>query len=410
MFDRNILHFDGDSFFASVEQALDWRLKGKPLVTGGERGAITSASLEAKRIGIGRGLTLREAKKLCPELIVVSGDYLSYSIFAERMYTIVRDFTPIVEEYSIDECFADITGLDRVFKMSHEDIALAIKKKLEESLGLTFGVGLGPNKVLAKVASKHQKPAGFTVIKKENLKQFLKDLPLGKVWGIGPSTSITLSKAGVFTALQFAQKTKEWIEHYKISKPYREIWLELHGYYAKELSLEYETPHSIIKSRTFRPPSSSRDYIFSELSKNIEAACFKARRHGVRVGEFRFYLKTQEFTYHGLELKVTIPTSSPTEILKIVEKYFDKVWRPGVIYRATGISFRMFTKEEATTSDLFGKSKDTEKQIKMFQAVDQVSNKFGDHSIYLGSSAQALGKKISSHKKVLDIPILGSVR
>ena len=180
MFERVILHFDGDSFFASVEQVMDYRLRGRPLVTGGERGAITSASIEAKRLGINRGVSLRDAKKLCPELVIVSSDYVSYAIFAERMYAIVREFTPLIEEYSIDECFADITGLDRVFKMSYADIAIAIKKKLETSLGLTFGVGLGPNKVLAKVASKHRKPAGFTIIRQNTLESFLKNLPIGE--------------------------------------------------------------------------------------------------------------------------------------------------------------------------------------------------------------------------------------
>ena len=113
---KAIVHFDGDSFFASVEQVLNFRLKGKPIVTGAERGAITSASIEAKKMGVGRGVSLRDARKLCPQLLVVPSNYLAYSIFARRMYSIVREFTPLVEEYSIDECFADITGLDKKYK------------------------------------------------------------------------------------------------------------------------------------------------------------------------------------------------------------------------------------------------------------------------------------------------------
>src|SRR4051812_2148322 len=109
-FPRAIVHFDGDSFFASVEQLMNHELRGKPVVTGGERGAATSLSYEAKRMGANRGMSLQEIKKLCPDVVVVSSDYLSYSIYARRMYSIVRSFTPDVEEYSIDECFADITG------------------------------------------------------------------------------------------------------------------------------------------------------------------------------------------------------------------------------------------------------------------------------------------------------------
>jgi len=415
MFGKVILHFDGDSFFASVEQVMDYRLRGKPLVTGGERGAITSASYEAKKRGVNRGVSLRDARRLCPDLIVVSGDYLSYSIFAERMYAIVREFTPLIEEYSIDECFADITGLDRAMKMSYEDIALTIKKKLETSLGLTFGVGMGPCKVLAKVASKHRKPAGFTVISADNLHDFLKDLPLGKVWGIGPATSIALAKVGVFTALAFAKKPKAWVEHHQISKPYRETWLELQGYYVKELSLSGDIPHSIIRSRTFSPPSSDRAFVFSQLSKNIEAACLKARRYRLRSREILFYLKTQTFTYHGFDIPIPLATSSPNDILHLVKEHFDSVYRPGVLYRATGVTLKMFLPEKEVTHDLFGGSTQTEKSAEVFKTLDRIAHKYGEHAVHLGSSAIALytsGDRVSGKRidKTVDIPLVGTIR
>ena len=410
MFERVILHFDGDSFFASVEQVMDYRLRGRPLVTGGERGAITSASIEAKKIGINRGVSLRDAKKLCPELVVVSSDYVSYAIFAERMYAIVREFTPLIEEYSIDECFADITGLDRVFKMSYADIAIAIKKKLETSLGLTFGVGLGPNKVLAKVASKHRKPAGFTIIRQNTLESFLKTLPLEKVWGIGPSTSTALSKLGVFTALDFASKNSGWIDHNHISKPYRETWLELQGYFQKKLSLKPDVPKSIIRSRTFSPPSSDKEFVFSQLSKNIESASAKARSHGLRAGLFYFYLKTQDFQYQGKDISLMIPSSSPNDIISLVKKYFCEVWRSGVVYRASGISLRGFISNTKTTNDLFGESVKTEKSAVVFRCLDKLSAKYGEHTVFMGSSLRALTFSGVDSGRPLDIPMVGKVR
>ena len=109
---RAIVHFDGDSFFASVEQAKDYRLRGKPVVTGGERGAVTSLSKEAKMLGAHRGMPMQEIRRVCPSVIVLAGDYTAYSIYAKRMYAIAKTFTTKVEEYSIDECFADITGLN----------------------------------------------------------------------------------------------------------------------------------------------------------------------------------------------------------------------------------------------------------------------------------------------------------
>ena len=232
-FPHAILHFDGDAFFASVEQTMDFRLRGKPVITGGERGAPTSLSYEAKARGLHRGMTMREIKIRCPEAIIVPSDYKTYSMYARRMYSIVRRYAPDVEEYSIDECFADITGLEAQYGMSYEDIALLIKEELESSLGLTFGVGLAPTKTLAKIASKAHKPAGFTPIGMEELDAFLKGTPIHYVWGLGGASGSHLQGLGVMTSYDFIQKEEWWLSFNKLGKHYRDIWLELRGEYIK---------------------------------------------------------------------------------------------------------------------------------------------------------------------------------
>src|SRR5450759_1273607 len=111
--DCTLLHVDADGFFAAVEQALNPSLRGRPVVTGAERGIIAAASYEAKACGVSRGLQLHEAKRLCPDLVILPSDYESYSLYSQRMFEILRRFTPLVEEYSIDEAFADLSGCDR---------------------------------------------------------------------------------------------------------------------------------------------------------------------------------------------------------------------------------------------------------------------------------------------------------
>ncbi len=408
-FERAILHFDGDSFFASVEQVMDYRLRGKPLVTGGERGAITSASIEAKKMGVNRGLTLKMAREMCPGLIIKNGDYLSYSIFAHRMYRLVREVASDVEEYSIDECFADITGLDQVYQKSYEEIALMIKARLETSLGLTFGVGLGPSKVLAKVASKHRKPGGFTVVTPENLPDFLHTLPVGKVWGIGPAMSIALGKLGVRTASDLIESEEGWLEARGVNRPLREIRLELMGYSLRPVSDEHDLPKSIIKSRTFSPPSTDRAFIFSQLSKNIETACSEARRQNLFPREAYFYLKTQAFTYQGFNIVLPVATASAAEILKWVSKHFDSIYRKEVLYRATGVSLKRFS-EEDIQKDLFGESVVAEESAAVFRSVDTLAKRYGEHTVYLASSHGAFRHKQYTPGKRLDIPFLGIAR
>ena len=427
-FPRAIVHFDGDSFFASVEQAMDYRLRGKPVITGGERGIVTSLSKEAKARGLARGMPMRQIREICPEVIAVVSNYTAYSIYARRMYAIVRRFTPLVHEYSIDECFADITDLDERFHMSYEDLARTIKRELEERLGITFGVGLAPNKLLAKVASKHRKPAGFTSIPIDSIELFLKDLPIGKVWGIGSSMSVTLGRLGIRTALELAQKDRDWIRDSGLSKPFRQMWYELQGHCIHDISGSHDdTIGSIMKSRTFSPPSRSRAVVFSQLSKNIEHACATARLHGVRARAITFYLKTQEFTYHSLELSLINATADPVTIITLVAAHFKEIYADGILYRATGIALREIVRNEDVPPDLFGDSARADASAPVLRSIDTMNKRYGKATVYLASSMHALAHRdrrdkqvrdrsngprlsIDHRKKSMDLPFLGSAR
>src|SRR6202171_5233946 len=126
-----IVHIDGDAFFASCEQARDPTLQGKPVITGKERGIVASMSYEAKRMGVSRAMRLFEVRKICPDAIILPSDYETYSLLSKRFFAIVRRYTPDVEEYGIDECFADLTGLRRVLRMQYVAMAQKIKQVLD---------------------------------------------------------------------------------------------------------------------------------------------------------------------------------------------------------------------------------------------------------------------------------------
>ena len=223
-----IMHIDADAFFASCEQAIHPELKGKPVITGKERGIVAAASYEAKARGVTRAMRLFEVKKVCPDCIILPSDYETYSLFSVRMFEIMRRFSPDVEEYSIDEAFVDLTGLRRSFHGSYESIAEKIRKAIETELGITVSAGVSLSKVLAKIGSKHNKPNGLTMIPGREIHLYLEKLPVEKVWGIGANTSAFLKKHGIVTALQFAKREEGWVDRY-LSKPYREIWNELNG-------------------------------------------------------------------------------------------------------------------------------------------------------------------------------------
>lgn len=429
VFPRAIVHFDGDSFFASVEQALNYTLKGRPVITGAERGAATSVSIEAKRLGLSRGMTLRDMREKCPELVVVSSDYTAYSIFARRMYAIVRRFTHKVEEYSIDECFADITHLadDR---HSYESIAKEIQAELHRCLGITFGVGLGPTKVLAKTASKYRKPAGFTSIPACEAHEYLRDMPAGLIWGIGPSMSAQLRLLGVRTALDFASLSPGWLQDNRIGKSYRAIWHELRGQSVNPVALSRSVSEhaSIMKTRTFSPPSMDKTFVYSQICKNIEKACARARAMGMKPREVTFYLKTQEFLYGRKELSLPVPSADPSDILKVVQPHFELLFRANTLYRATGVTLRALVPNDAVTADLFGEAGRGEERAVILESIDALNRRFGKDTVFLGASVQALkhtepdrrkkeakrqvkvAMSAEQRKKSIDLPFLGQVR
>jgi DNA polymerase-4/DNA polymerase V len=383
------MHVDGDSFFASCEVAKDPNLRGKPVITGKERGIVSSMTYEARALGVRRAMPLHEIKKKFPEVIIVPSDYETYSIFSNRMYEIVRRYTPAVEEYSIDECFADLTGLRSLHHMPYPDIAATIKRDLERELGMTFSMGLSATKVLAKIGSKWNKPAGLTVIPLPEARPYLEQTPVGKIWGIGPNTAAYLQKLGIMTAFDFAQKSEIWVSE-TLSKPYRALWNELNGKAVNELVTEARASYqSIQKTRTFTPSRDPR-VILSQLSKNVENACIKARRWHLATRDISFFLKTQEFKYHGYEIRLSHSTCVPQDILKVVTEYFPRVFRQGTLYRTTGITLAKLHDAGATQLDLFGAALTSEGLKKIFEHVDSLCERYGKHALFLGSSFGAM--------------------
>jgi DNA polymerase-4/DNA polymerase V len=388
------MHVDGDSFFASCEVAKDPSLRGKPVITGRERGIVSSMSYEAKRLGVKRAMPLHEIAKRFPQAVILPSDYETYSIVSQRMYEIVRRYTPAVEEYSIDECFADLTGMRRVHGMGYPDIVAAIKRDMERELGMTFSVGLSCTKSLAKIGSKWKKPDGLTVLRLPEVPVFLRQTPIGKIWGIGPNTAAHLEKLGIRSAYDFTRKSEEWVRSHT-SKPYQDIWHELQGTVTNELDVEgRETYQSISKTKTFTPPSRDPAFLFAELSKNIENACIKARRWGLATKEVFFFLKTQEFKYYGCEVKLSHPTAIPQEILAEVERYFPQVFRRGVAYRATGITLMKLSDARTVQLDLFGSVLKSEGLKRVFESVDDMSARYGKHIVFLASSLKTMERRI----------------
>lgn len=250
---RKILHMDMDAFFAAVEQKRHPELTGKPVVIGGggdptQRGVVSTASYEARKYGIHSAMPLRTAYKLCPQAVFLPVDYKEYSRVSEEIKTILSEFTPLVEDVGIDEAFLDISQIDR----PAGEIAGEIKKRIWEITGLTCSIGIAPNKLLAKIASDMQKPAGLTILNENDIEGRIWSLPVRKLWGVGPKTEAFLKNIGVETIGELAAVPLERLI---------ELFGKSYGNYLSEASRGIDESPLVTH---WEPKSSSRETTFQQ--------------------------------------------------------------------------------------------------------------------------------------------------
>lgn len=392
-YQRAIVHVDGDAFFASCEVSRRPDLRGKPVVVGGLRGIAVALTYEAKARGVVRGMPVFQIKKLCPDVVILPGDYDLYAAYARRMYRIVGRYSDCVEEYSVDECFALLPQQRTSDILCCEEIARAIKTDLEHDLGITFSVGLATTKVLAKVASKHSKPSGLVFIPAGAQEKFLENLPVGKVWGIGPATVSKLNRKGIQTALQFA-RLPEWQMREEFAQPYRALWRELKGEQVYNVDPEsHDDQKSIAATRTFRPPTTDKARVYAELAKNVERACQNARAKGLASRHLYCFLKSQEFQYRRFEITLPQYTNVPSDVLTAVHTEFEKNFAQGILYRATGITLAELRPTSALQNDLFNTG--PHRMETLWETIDGLNG-----SVFLAAS-------MAARKKVEYVPSLG---
>lgn len=381
---RAIVHADCDAFFASVEQALRPELKGRPVITGKERGIASAMSYEAKRRGVVRGMRLSEIKKICPDAILLPSDYETYSLFSKRFHGILRRFTPDVEEYSIDEAFCDISGLRRMHHTSYENIAQKIKDTAERELGITVSVGLSLTKSLAKICSKEKKPSGFTCVKGYELHEFLKKMPTGRVCGFGANTVSLLAKHGITTVLDYIRRPEIFAKKL-LGKIGTELWHELRGDLVYPLATSQDKHQaSLGKTKTFTPPSSDRDFVKAQALRNLESAFIKLRRHRLSAGTISLYLTEERYRSFGASAELTRPTSATLEAVPVVSKMFDEIFAEGLRYRRAGVVLQDLTANTELQFDFFEDPCRIRAMRKVSEVMDAVNSVYGKHTLHLG--------------------------
>ena len=299
---RRILHVDMDAFFAAVEQMRHPELVGKPVIIGGAgdptmRGVVSTASYEARKYGIHSAMPLRRAYRLCPEAIFLPVDYDEYMRVSEKIKDILRSFTPLIENVGIDEAFLDITDID----MESEEVAKKIKERIKKEVGLTCSIGIGPNKLIAKIASDMKKPDGLTIISEEDIKGTIWPLPARKLWGVGPKTERRLNEMGILTIGDLASVPLESLTE-EFGKSYGNYLYESSKGVDESPVITYWEPKSISRETTFQIDTDNWNVIaknLAELTRDVVDAMKESGYKGktatvkIRFSDFNTYTRAK---------------------------------------------------------------------------------------------------------------------
>ncbi len=383
---KQIFHVDMDAFFASVEQQTFPFLRGKPVGVCGDpesRTVISAASYEARACGVKTAMTLPEARRLCPEIILVGGDPAKYIDTSIRILAIYTQFTDLVEVFSIDEAFLDVTQSLHLFGGA-EAIAREIKKQLRKRFGLTCSIGIAPNKLLAKLIGEMHKPDGLTTIQPEEVPALLEKIPVEEMCGIGPKTTAKLNRLGIKTCADLGRyPEKELVRLFGVNGAHLHrmgkgidespVMPYLHEPETKSMG------HSLTLDKDTRDMAVVRHRLL-QLSEQVGRRLRQDRYAGRTVS---LVLRYADFTTKVRQRSLKTHINDGHRIYQIGLRLFNELYQPPRFVRLLGISVSNLVRDLKQVTAF-----ENQRTNSLFQVMDDINNRFGEFSIARASLTQ----------------------
>jgi DNA polymerase-4 len=327
------VHLDADAFFAAVEQASDPRLRGRPVAVGGERrGIVASASYEARRFGIYTPMPTVRARKLCPHLVVLPGDFDKYEQFSRWMFSYAYDFTPNVEVCSIDEGYFDLTGVSR----PPLDVAATIRDAIRQSLKISVSEGIGTSKLVSQIASKLHKPAAFEYVPPGHEIPFLHPLPNKWLPGVGPKTSARLDAAGLTFIRQIALAPLDLLS-LLVGQPAPQLKQFANARDDRPIVPASAPAKSYSQQETFAQDQTDETYLDAVLRRMADRLFAKARADGHSVRTLTVRLRYNDLAEDQASESLSEPTDLETDIYGRLTLLRQRAWRRRVSLRLVSL-------------------------------------------------------------------------
>lgn len=376
---RSILHLDLDAFFVSCERLIDSRLNGRPILLGGtgDRGVVSSASYEARKFGVHSGMSMRMARQMCPEGIVIKGNAGTYTKYSKQVTEIVKAQVPVLEKASIDEFYADLSGMDKFFGCYK--FATELRQQIIHETGLPISFGLSINKTVSKVATGEAKPNNQLKIDAGYEKPFLAPLSVKKIPMVGDKTFQTFCNLGIKRICKIQEMPVEMMESV-FGKNGRIIWMKANGIDNNQL-IEFHERKSISSERTYGRDTTDQIKLKTSIKAMAENLAFQLRNGDkltscitvkIRYADFNTYTKQSKIPY----------TAADHVLIQRVEELFDLLYNRRLLIRLVGVRFSDLV-PGGTQLGLFEDSRMT---VNLYQAMDKIRNRFGSRKVMRAST------------------------
>jgi len=384
---RSILHVDMDAFYASVEQLDNPDFKGRPVIVGADpkdgngRGVVAACSYEARKFGVRSALPISRAWKLCPEGVYLRPRMKRYAEISGHVMQVFRRYTDLVEPVSIDEAFLDITGSTALLG-APEKIARSVKQEIRDATGLNASVGLAPNKFLAKIASDLKKPNAFVIVEESEIETFLRDLPISRLWGVGPKTEQRLHEMGFRTIGGLAAASRESLIR-QLGSLGEHLYQLSRGHDERPVVPNWK-PKSISSETTFDEDTDDRDLLLHTILELSDHVAERLRKDGYRARKVTLKLRYSSFSTHTKQHSLDKLIQTGEELAAMARTLFAEFPLKQKI-RLIGVSAGDLHDNGADPQQLALFAQSVDEKEKLSHTVDDIKQKFGTDSIRRGS-------------------------
>lgn len=382
-----IVHLDLDTFFVSCERLLDSRLQKKPLLVGGlgDRGVVAACSYETRKFGVHSGMSMKLARQLCPEATVIRGDSSIYTKFSHMVSEIIKEKVPVFEKASIDEFYADLSGMDKFFGCYR--FASEIRKTIIKETGLPISFGLSSNKIVSKIATGEAKPNNQLKIDQGFEKSFLAPLSVRKIPSVGTQTFQTLISMGI-DKVKLLQELPIELLISAFGKHGKTLWKRAHGIDNPPL-IPFHERKSISTERTYQKDTIDMFKLHTTIIAMAENLAFQLRRGNKLTCQVSVKIRYADYSTYSKQRSIPF-TSADHILIPIVMDLFEKLYNRRMLIRLVGVKYSHLVQGNYQIN-LFD---DTQEMISLYNAMDHIRLKYGEHKIMRASSmgAKTIGR------------------